>query len=215
MAKDGIGIVSAVLLPTIFFIFIGINNQSNVVLAIGGFGLLFTGFTIYFFRDPERSIPDEKNIVVSPGDGKVVQITEVDDDTYLKSKVRQVSIFLSVFDVHINRIPMSGKVEYFNYLKGKFKQAFRSEASIVNEQTIIGISNGNTRIVFKQIAGILARRIVCHVREGFSVERGERFGMIKFGSRVDVLFPLDAEILVKKNQKVKGGVTALGKFAAE
>ena len=215
MAKDGIGILIAVLLPTVLFSVISIINYSHPIIMVAGFGWLFSFFIVYFFRDPERSIPNDENVILSPGYGKVVQITEVDENTYLQSKARQVSIFLSVFDVHINRIPISGKVGYFSYIKGKFLQAFRPEASIVNEQTIIGIENHNCKILFKQIAGILARRIVCNIREGFAVERGKRFGMIKFGSRVDVLMPLDVEIMVTKNQKVKGGETVIGKYATK
>jgi len=215
MAKDGIGILMAVLLPTVLFSIISMINYSHTIIILAGFGWLFSFFTVYFFRDPDRSIPNDENVILSPGDGKVVQIIEVEENTYLQSKARQVSIFLSVFDVHINRIPISGKVGYFNYLKGKFVQAFRPEASVVNEQTIIGIENGNCKILFKQIAGILARRIVCNIREGFVVERGKRFGMIKFGSRVDVLMPLDVEIMVTKNQKVKGGETVLGRYSTQ
>ncbi len=215
MAKDGIGILVAILLPTVLFSVISIISYSHPIIIVAGFGWLFSFFIVYFFRDPDRSIPNDENTILSPGDGKVVQIIEVEENTYLQSKARQVSIFLSVFDVHINRIPISGKVGYFNYLKGKYSFAFYPKASIVNEQTIIGIEDGYRKILFKQIAGILARRIVCNIREGAAVERGKRFGMIKFGSRVDVLMPLDVEIMVTKNQKVKGGETVLGKYATK
>lgn len=212
MAREGYPTLIAILIASVFLALVAAMTGSvgaTVSAVVGGLFLVFVG---YFFRDPDRVIPVGEGIVVSPGDGKVVQITEVNDDLFVKSKARQISIFLSLFDVHVNRIPMTGTIAYFNYVRGKFVQAFRDEASVVNEQTIIGIENGSQRIVFKQIAGILARRIVCHVREGFSVKMGERFGIIKFGSRVDVLLPLDAEITVKLNQKVKGGESVLGKF---
>ena len=170
---------------------------------------------MFFFRDPERVIPTDENVILSAGDGKVVEIKDVFEDHFLKSKAKQISIFLSVFDVHINRIPISGKVGYFQYVRGKFVQAYKSIASSENEQTVIGIENDQLKIVVKQIAGILARRIVCHIREGFSVTKGERFGMIKFGSRVDMLLPNHVEILVNVGDKVKGGETVIAKISPD
>jgi phosphatidylserine decarboxylase len=181
---------------------------SLIVLSVLSVGM--TGFTAYFFRDPERTIPNVPDAVLSPADGKVIEIQNEFEKEYVKAPTTRISIFLSVFDVHINRIPMDGTIRYFRYHKGSFVKAYKREASSVNEQTVIGIENRKTKILFKQIAGILARRIVCHVREGGIVKRGERFGMIKFGSRVDIFLPKEFEIKVKLNQKVKGGLSIIG-----
>lgn len=175
--------------------------------------ILATVLTVYFFRDPERTISDETSAILSPADGKVVEIKDEFEGNYLKAETTRVSIFLSVFDVHVNRIPISGTVGYFQYQRGDFLKAYKSEASEVNEQTIIGIENNEKKILFKQIAGLLARRIVCYVRQGHRVKLGERFGIIKFGSRVDIFLPQDVEIKVKLRQRVKGGESIIGVFS--
>ncbi len=212
MAKDGLVIIIGAVLFAIVLTFGAFYLSSMFAKIFAAVGWLFVIFSLFFFRDPERIIPPGENFILSAGDGKVVEIKEIFEDFYLKDKARQVSIFLSVFDVHINRIPITGKVDFFKYIPGKFVQAYKQIASRDNEQTVIGIKNQKIKIVIKQIAGILARRIVCHIREGDTVKRGERFGMIKFGSRVDMIVPVDVEILVEVGQKVKGGETAIGKI---
>ena len=173
-------------------------------------------FNIYFFRDPNRIIPDNPRAIISAADGKVVQIVEEFEPNYFQQQVRRVSIFLSVFDVHVNRIPITGKVEYFKYIPGKFFAAFKEKASKENEQTEIGIINeSGFRVMFKQIAGIIARRIICHLTEGQLVKAGARMGMIRYGSRVDILFPLNARVLVDVGQKVYGGETIIATFIEE
>ncbi|MFC2089028.1 phosphatidylserine decarboxylase, partial [Calditrichota bacterium] len=139
-------------------------------------------------------------------------ITEVDEPNYFKEKVRRVSIFLSVFDVHVNRIPVTGEVELVKYNPGKFLVAFDHKASENNEQTMIGIKHKKGKLLFKQIAGIIARRIVYHVKEADSVIKGDRFGMIRYGSRVDIFVPENVELMVKLNDKVYGGKTIIGEF---
>ncbi len=186
------------------------GSLTTKILAVLGWILL--GFSIYFFRDPERVIPPGEDTLVSPADGKVVAIRDTVENYFIHGPAKQISIFLSVFDVHVNRAPMSGTVGFFHYQPGKFVPAYKSVASAENEQTIIGIERDSTRIVVKQIAGILARRIVCYLREGFRVKKGERIGMIKFGSRVDLFLPPEAEISVQLNQKVKGGETIVAKL---
>ncbi|NIR52772.1 phosphatidylserine decarboxylase family protein [candidate division KSB1 bacterium] len=183
--------------------------------VLAALSFVVTGFVIFFFRDPGRAIPTQPNVVLSPADGKVIDIKDVFEDEYLKSKTTRVSIFLSLFDVHVNRIPLAGTVGYFHYRRGDFLKAYKSEASEANEQTIIGIENDKHKILFKQIAGILARRIVCDIREGNRVTLGERFGIIKFGSRVDIFLPRDVQIKVKLKEKVKGGESIIGVFANE
>jgi phosphatidylserine decarboxylase len=175
---------------------------------------IFSIFNLVFFRDPERQIPQNPEAILSPADGKILQITDVDENDFFEGKVKRVSIFLSIFNVHVNRSPISGKVEHFRYLRGSFMPAFKEEASLENEQTAIGIIDENGRkIMFTQIAGILARRIVCVLREGYHTTAGQRMGMIRYGSRVDIYFrEEEVELKVSKGNKVKGGTTIVGVF---
>ncbi len=168
---------------------------------------LFSAFCIFFFRDPERQTPREQDVVISPADGRVIGIDEVDESQFLHGRARRVSIFMSVWNVHVNRAPVEGVVEYLHYHRGRFHVASLPKASLENEQVIIGISSPQGKILVRQIAGILARRVVCHLREGQHVQRGERFGMIKFGSRLEVFLPLRAEIRVSLQAKVRAGET--------
>jgi phosphatidylserine decarboxylase len=168
-------------------------------------------FTLCFFRDPIRHLPGgftDKDIV-SPADGRVMLIQEIDDSLFLKSRAKLVAIFLSPLDVHVNRIPLTGKIDYYTYVRGGFSPAYR-ENSADNERTLIGISSGGHKLLMKQIAGIVARRIVCTLKNGDIVKAGEKFGMIKFGSRVDLVMPLHTVIKVKLKQKVIGGKTIIG-----
>jgi len=174
-------------------------------------GVLFL-FNLFFFRDPDRKIPDGDNLILSPADGKVVQIERVIETDYFKMEVQRLSIFLSVFDVHVNRIPISGTVNFFQYIPGKFFVAFEPKASELNEQSVIGIQSGNKKVLFKQIAGIIARRIICNVADGDTVSAGQRFGLIRYGSRVDVFFPENAKITVDVGDRVVGGKTIIGEF---
>jgi phosphatidylserine decarboxylase len=166
--------------------------------------LLLTLFVLFFFRDPERKIPDGKGAVVSPADGRVIVIKDIYEPTYLKQEVTQISIFLSVFNVHVNRIPIGGTVESVAYNPGKFHVASVDKASLDNEQTAMVISDGRNRILVKQIAGLIARRIVCYVKPGDTVNAGERYGLIRFGSRVDIFLPKGTELRVKIGNRIKG-----------
>lgn len=166
-------------------------------------------FTLYFFRDPDRTPPKGDDLVVSPADGEVVAIAPVREDEYLKAEVMQVSIFMSPLNVHVNRYPVSGTVGFFRHVPGEYLMAFEEKSSSRNERTLIGIEHGRRRVLFKQIAGFIARRIVAQVNVGDQAVAGERFGMIKFGSRVDVLVPRDAEIRVKLGEKAVAGETVL------
>ncbi len=184
------------------------TNSPAVVLAVSP--LIFIWLLIvYFFRDPERMIPGDESTVVSPADGKVVLIQSIAENEFLKGDAIQISIFLSVFNVHVNRLPVSGVVRYVAYRKGQFLAAFNHRASVQNEQSVIGIESGAHRVLFKQIAGLLARRIVYHVKENENVTRGDRFGIIKFGSRVDVILPKSVDIKVAVGDIVHGGESIL------
>jgi phosphatidylserine decarboxylase len=169
---------------------------------------LFGVFSLYFFRDPVRTAPDGEGIVVSPGDGKVISIV-TEDDQYAGEGAIRVSVFLSVFDVHINRNPISGVVRAVKYNPGKFLAAFNEKASMDNEQVYMSIEGDCGAVSFKLIAGLIARRIVYRLSEGDTVDIGARCGLIRFGSRVDVIVPAGSEIAVAKGQRVKGGESVI------
>ncbi|MCU0643343.1 MAG: phosphatidylserine decarboxylase family protein [bacterium] len=212
VAKAGIPIVLALLFLSIILIIAARFTKGMVLPIFVVLTWLMLLFSIYFFRDPNRKTPDQENAIISPADGKIIVIEETIEQSFFKEKVRKVSIFMSVFSVHVNRIPIDGSVVYFDYQKGKFYPAYKDEAAFQNEQTTIGIENKNIKILFKQIAGIMARRIVCNVREGMSVKKGARFGMIKFGSRVDLFLPLNVQLKIELNQKVTAGETIIGLY---
>ncbi len=168
--------------------------------------LLLAAFFLWFFRDPERTIPDSAGAVVSPGDGKVTDVSFVTVDG---QKQARISIFLSVFDVHVNRSPIAGVVREVRYQRGKFLNAMNQASAEQNEQNIVRVEGDGQSVVFKQIAGLLARRIVFHPKVGDRLERGQRVGLIKFGSRVDVLCDAGAALQVKVGDRVQGGASIL------
>jgi phosphatidylserine decarboxylase len=181
-----------------------------VLFIIAGF---LTVFSLNFFRDPDRT-PNTggkpvDDFVLSPADGKIVLIKELEEPEYMKSKVTLISIFMSPLDVHVNRIPVSGRVEYLKYIEGKFLVASSPESVNENERMMIGINSRHGKLLFNQVTGYIARRIVCDLKAGDSVTAGKRFGMIKFGSRVDIYVPVDAKLLVKEGDITKGGETIL------
>lgn len=194
------------------------------ILLPAGLGILFAAlgwwlvavpfgiialFMAYFFRDPQRQIPNDPNVVVSPADGRVTRVKRVEEIDDRSPMV--VSIFLSPFDVHINRAPIGGKITNVSYTRGKFLMATNEKASLVNEQNALTIEGEAITVVCKQIAGILARRIVCWKQAGERVSLGERFGLIKFSSRTDLLLPANVEVLVTEGARVKGGVSIIGR----
>jgi len=174
--------------------------------ALAAFPLLLAAFFLWFFRDPERSIPAVQGAVVSPADGKVTDISSFDE--HGETRIR-ISIFLSVFDVHVNRSPVRGVIDHIHYQKGQFRNAIVADSADTNEQNIVTIRSDAGRVVMKQIAGLLARRIVFTKKIGDALERGERVGLIKFGSRTDVIFPAGADMKVRVGDHVKGGSTVL------
>jgi phosphatidylserine decarboxylase len=175
--------------------------------------LFFLGlFIFYFFRDPNRTIPTEPSAVVSPADGQVVEII---DEAFDGAPGQRISIFLSIWDVHVQRAPVAGRVAKVQYKPGKFYAALRRAASEQNEQNVISLTTADGTLVFKQIAGAIARRVIFWKSEGDAVARGERVGMIRFGSRVDIWLPAGAEIVVKRRQMVKGGESILAKWNAQ
>jgi len=193
-----------------------VRGTLAVVLIILGFwpvALVFVvlaAFMAFFFRDPRRQPPTDANLVVAPADGRVTRVRPVGDLSERSSNV--ISIFLSPFDVHINRAPIAGKITNVAYTRGKFLMATDENASVVNEQNALTIEGERITVVCKQIAGILARRIVCWKQVGENVGLVERFGLIKFSSRTDVLLPANVEILVAEGARVKGGTTVIGRI---
>jgi phosphatidylserine decarboxylase len=193
------------ILPVIILAAVALLTQWYVAAILLGFA---AAFLLNFFRDPRRRVSEREVDVLSPADGTVVQIKDVDDAVW-PGLTRQISIFMSVFDVHVNRAPISGTIVHYRYNPGKKIAAFAEKSSTENEQNLIVIDDGRAVVAFKQIAGLLARRIVFDRKEGETVARGERIGMIKFGSRVDLFLPADAEIRVALRDKVKVGLTVL------
>lgn len=167
-------------------------------------------FILYFFRDPERKISIDEKTFLSPADGTVMGVSEIIENSYIGGKAKKVTIFLSVFNVHVNRSPIAGKVTYVEYREGKYLPAFKSHASELNERNTIGIENSVTKALVHQITGLVARRIVCWSKKGDLLEQGERFGLIKFGSCTELIVPEDVEIRVKKGDVVRGGITVIG-----
>ncbi|MCP4581358.1 MAG: phosphatidylserine decarboxylase [candidate division Zixibacteria bacterium] len=206
MAKEGIFFLIPFLIIALvfFYLFDDSRNMSWIYLGIGSFTL--GCMLMLFFRDPDREIPEGDDLIVSPADGKIVGIEKSGDSNV-------ITIFLSVFNVHINRVPVSGIVKRLKYRRGKFKAAFNSEASSLNERFEIEISTDKGNVTVHQIAGLIARRVVCRLNEGQSVSKGDRFGLIRFGSRVDLFLPLSAQIDVKKGQHIKGALTVIGRLA--
>lgn len=199
-----ISIIAFILISLSFFIN---NNFIKTLLII--LPIIFIIFSLNFFRDPERTTPKGENIVVSPADGKVLFVKEVEDNKYINGKAKQISIFMSPLNVHVNRIPISGKVEYIKYHEGKYMAAFEDKASDVNERAEFGILSKYGKVFFTQVAGYIARRIIYEINVDDSVTIGKRFGMIKFGSRVDVVVPIEWKEKVKKDDVVAAGETIL------
>ncbi|CCG99537.1 phosphatidylserine decarboxylase related protein [Fibrella aestuarina BUZ 2] len=194
-----------------YFLFRG--NQTAVI-ALAVVSLIAFGLVVQFFRIPKREHTLDEKLVIAPADGTVVVIEETEELEYFKAKRKQVSIFMSPLNVHVNRNPLSGVVSYFRYYPGKYLVAWHPKSSTENERTTVVIKQENgIEVLMRQIAGALARRIVWYVREGEPVKQTEEMGFIKFGSRVDLYLPLDAKINVTMGQKTKGGVTVVAELA--
>lgn len=202
MVKDGIPFVAV---PLIIFALLLFFKLWFVAVPF----LLLAAFMAYFFRDPEREVPANPDLVVSPADGLVTLVEKINGES---DSSTVVSIFLSPLDVHINRAPISGKIISQRFQKGKFKMATRADASLVNEQNILEIEGDKITVVCKQIAGIVARRIVCWKSVGDELKMGERFGLIKFSSRTDLILPSNVEIMVEEGNRVQGGITVIGRI---
>jgi phosphatidylserine decarboxylase len=173
--------------------------------------VLAVGFCLWFFRDPERTAPADDRAVVSPADGRIVAVVPEREDRFLHALATRVSIFMSPLDVHVNRSPVTGTVRQVQHTEGRFRAAFSDKSSLDNERNAVVLESGGRRFLMVQIAGALARRIVCHVGPGDRLERGQRFGMIMFGSRVDVFLPPGVQPTVSKGERVRAGLSVLGR----
>ena len=214
MAQEGKNILGILLIVTAGLLFTGLLVKIALLPIIAGIFSLILLFSLNFFRDPDRKIPEGDNIIISPADGKITTITTINDpDVGENSKL--VSIFLNVFDVHANRVPVSGNVISVNHKDGRFVSAFRHDAADVNEQTITLFDTSFGAVKVKQIAGLIARRILCYAKSGQKMDKGDRLGFIMFGSRTDVIFPPSVNVLVKAGQRVVGTETIIGNFVNE
>jgi phosphatidylserine decarboxylase len=206
IAKAGLPFVGAAAFATAVF---ALLDMAFLALT----GLAATFFICFFFRDPERLIPDRDGVVVSPADGKVIKVETVDKGRFCNERCLKISIFMSIFNVHVNRVPLSGEIERVAYFPGKFFSANLDKASSDNEHNAVFLKTDNGReICFVQIAGLVARRIICDVQAGQQVNRGQRFGLICFGSRLDVYLPADMEMAVRVGDRVSAGTTVLGEL---
>jgi phosphatidylserine decarboxylase len=211
-AKEGYTIIATTAGISLVLSMIGFwlgNRWSWLLYALAVVLMLFV---LNFFRDPERTTPTGRDLLIAPADGKVVQIVQLENAKYIDGPATQVSIFLSAFDVHVNRIPLTGVVEYVHYYPGEYLLAWHEKASELNEQSQFGLLHeSGTKILFKQITGYVARRIVYHLAEGDSVTAGNLFGMMKFGSRMDIIVPANVELDITIGQRTVAGETIIGR----
>jgi len=206
LAREGYPLIVGCLVATGILFVIGWQVLTLVAVAL-------TVFTVAFFRDPERVTPAGADLIVAPADGRVIKVAPVRDERFLEGEAMLVSIFMSPFNVHVNRAPVSGRVVDVRYTHGKYFRAFADKASLDNEQNAVLLEDEQgRRLGCVQIAGFLARRIVCYLRPGMNVERGQRYGMIKFGSRADVYLPPAAQIRVQVGDRARAGVTVLAQW---
>lgn len=217
IAKEGFPIIGTIMgiAAALFALALSAGGGVSLFLrALAALALLLGLFSCYFFRDPERTISGDPAVLLAPADGTIIDIREVDEPLYLKGRAHRVSIFMSIFNVHVNRAPCTGAIEFLHYNPGKFISAFKDKASDENESILAGIRRGETqtRIAVKFIAGLIARRIVFYKKRGDNVSQGERINMIRFGSRVDLYCPLGARIMVSSGDRVTAGVSVIARL---
>jgi phosphatidylserine decarboxylase len=214
-AKEGQGLILGALTIFAVLALLGWLNGGWLGPFVTAFGAVIFLFTLWFFRDPKRTITKvDAHTLLSPADGKVVVIQDIEEPLYLKGPAKQISIFLSPLNVHVNRIPISGTIEFDQYVPGDYLVAWHEKASELNERSQLGLRHDSgQKILFKQIAGAVARRIVYHVTTGDAVQTGQRYGIVKFGSRMDILVPPDADVLVSLGDKVRGGIHPIARLS--
>jgi phosphatidylserine decarboxylase len=211
-AREGLVFIGIAAVVTVGTYAAALGRRSWPLWILAFLFTLITLWVAYFFRDPERVGERGPDMLIAPADGRVVLITEVDEPAFIHGRAKRVSIFMNVFNVHVNRYPASGTVRYVHYNPGRFLNAATEKSSLENEQMSVGLEHNGIRILVRQIAGLIARRIVTYSREGEQVEQGERMGIIRFGSRVDLFMPPDAEVLVKDGQMTVAGTTVVARL---
>jgi phosphatidylserine decarboxylase len=214
-AREGLIFIAIAALIAAGTYALALNRRSWPLWLLACVLTIFALWVAYFFRDPERQGARGPEVVIAPADGKVVLISEVDEPTFMGGRAKRVSIFMNVFNVHVNRYPVSGTVRYVERKAGKFLNAAAENSSIENEQSSIGIESGSNHILVKQIAGLIARRIITDAKTGDQVRQGDRMGLIRFGSRVDVFLPADAKLRVKVGDIAYAGMTVIGELQAK
>jgi phosphatidylserine decarboxylase len=211
IAREGLLIIGSGVVLALILLVVALKVDSWWLWTLTAILTVLTLFTVFFFRDPDRHIDPQERLIVAPADGKIVAVKEIGDNDFIGGPAVRISIFLSVFDVHVNRNPASGVVNYVKYNPGKFLAAFEEKASLDNEQTEIGMTTPDgKKLIFKQIAGLIARRIVCKLSDGDTIKIGNRMGMIRFGSRADVIVSAHSEVKVAVGNRVRAGETVLG-----
>ena len=211
-AREGLIFIAIAALLTAGAFALAVTRRSWTLWLVAIVLLLLTLWVAYFFRDPERTGERGSSLVVSPADGKLIMITEVDEPNFVRGRATRLSIFMNVFNVHVNRYPVDGSITYVHYNEGKFLNAAAEKSSLENEQMSVGIESGKHRILVRQIAGLIARRIVTYSKRGDTARQGERMGIIRFGSRVDVFIPTDSRVRAKLGDITTAGVTVLAEL---
>lgn len=212
LAREGFPFIVVGLAPAALFLVLALANGGGLLWALATISLLLALCMIGFFRDPERNGPRGPELVIAPADGKVVEVSHVAEPEYRNGHALRISIFLSLFDVHVNRYPVSGVVEHRSYDSGRFEPAWRSSASHSNERAASGIDSRGHKVLVTQVAGLVARRIITYARCGDEVNQGDRMGLIRFGSRLDVYLPEDATPSVQAGQRARGGETLIARL---
>jgi phosphatidylserine decarboxylase len=214
-AREGLLFIAIAALIAVGTFAFALNRRSWPLWLAAVLLVVIAIWVAYFFRDPERTGERGEHLVIAPADGKVVQITEVDEPAFLKEKAIRISIFMNVFNVHVNRYPVSGVVRYLYHNPGKFLNAAHEKASLENEQSSVGIETGSNRVLVRQIAGLIARRIVTYGTDGMRVQQGDRMGIIRFGSRVDVFLPVTAKPRVRVGETTFAGVSVVAELSGQ
>jgi phosphatidylserine decarboxylase len=211
-AREGLPFIAVAAVVAVGAYALALNRRSWPLWLLAFVLTLVAVWVAYFFRDPERTGPRGDSLVIAPADGRVVQVATLDEPTYLRGAALRISIFMNVFNVHVNRYPVSGTVEWVHYNPGRFLNAAAEKASLENEQMSVGIAHGTTRVLVRQIAGLIARRIVTYSKVGDDARQGVRMGLIRFGSRVDVFLPPGAVVQVQVGQTTTAGTTVLAEL---
>ena len=214
-AREGYPFIGIATLLAIAAFALALARRSWSLWLLAVIITLLALWVAYFFRDPERSGERGTHLVVAPADGKLIMITEVDEPAFIGGRATRLSIFMNVFNVHVNRYPVDGTVAYLHYNKGKFLNAAAEKSSLENEQSSVGIQSGQSRILVRQIAGLIARRIVTYAKLGEAVRQGDRMGMIRFGSRVDVFVPTNAKLRTQLGTLTTAGTTGLAELPSQ